>query len=152
MTSLTIVRKIAARPSIVFDALTAPQGIAQWWGPDDGPVLAAETDLRVGGRFRVRFRMLDLTEHEASGEYLELNPPERIVMSWRWLGDEDADADAANESVLSFDLRAHDEGTELTLTHARLGTEETQASHHDGWSGALDKLQRMFSETTHEQA
>ena len=67
MTSLTLVRRIAARPSIVFDALTTPEGIAGWWGPDAGPVLAAETDLKVGGRFRVRFRMLDGSEHESSG-------------------------------------------------------------------------------------
>jgi uncharacterized protein YndB with AHSA1/START domain len=151
VTSLTIVRKIAARPSVVFEALTTPQGIVQWWGPDDGPVLVAETDVRVGGRFRVRFRMLDATEHEASGEYLELNPPERIAMSWRWLGGEDEDT--ANESVLSFDLRSHDEGTELTLTHARLASSETRASHESGWSGSLDKLQRVFSkEDRHEQA
>src|SRR5437870_1524397 len=59
MTSLTLVRRIKARPSIVFDALTTPEGIACWWGPDGGPVLVAETDPQVGGRFRVRFRMLD---------------------------------------------------------------------------------------------
>src|SRR6516225_4105056 len=50
MTSLTIVRRIKTRPSVVFDALTTPEAIACWWGPDDGPVLLAETDLRVGGR------------------------------------------------------------------------------------------------------
>jgi Activator of Hsp90 ATPase homolog 1-like protein len=64
MTSLTLVRRIAARPSIVFEALTTPDGIACWWGPDDGPVLLAEADVRVGGCFRVRFRMLDGSEHE----------------------------------------------------------------------------------------
>ena len=32
MTSLTLVRRIAARPSIVFDALTTAEGIASWWG------------------------------------------------------------------------------------------------------------------------
>ena len=84
MTSLTLVRRIAARPSIVFDALTTPDGIACWWGPDDGPVLLAETDIRVGGRFRVRFRMLDGTEHESSGQYIEVDKPARLVMSWRW--------------------------------------------------------------------
>ena len=47
MTSLTLVRRIKARPSIVFDALTTPEGIAFWWGPDEGPVLVAETDPRV---------------------------------------------------------------------------------------------------------
>ncbi len=74
MTSLTLVRRIAARPSIVFDALTTPDGIACWWGPRrrTGGVLLAETDVRVGGRFRVRFRMLDGSEHESSGEYTEV--------------------------------------------------------------------------------
>ncbi len=68
-TSLTIVRRIRASPAIVFDALTQPEQIAQWWGPDAGPVLIAETDRRTGGRFRVRFRMLDGSEHESSGSY-----------------------------------------------------------------------------------
>ena len=84
MTSLTLVRRIAARPSIVFKALTTPDGIASWWGPDDGPVLLAETDVRVGGRFRVRFRMLDGSEHESSGEYTEVVKPTRLAMTWRW--------------------------------------------------------------------
>ena len=86
MTSLTLVRRIKARPSIVFDALTTAEGIACWWGPDDGPVLVAESDPQVGGRFRVRFRMLDGSEHESSGEYLEVVKPERLSMSWRWMG------------------------------------------------------------------
>ena len=67
MTSLTLVRRIKARPSIVFDALTTAEGIAIWWGPDAGPVLVAEIDPQVGGRFRVRFRTLDGSEHESSG-------------------------------------------------------------------------------------
>ena len=59
MTSLTLVRRIAARPSTVFDALTTPQGIICWMGPDEGPVLLAETDVRVGGRFRILLRTFD---------------------------------------------------------------------------------------------
>jgi uncharacterized protein YndB with AHSA1/START domain len=137
MTSLTIVRRIAARPAIVFHALTTPEGIAAWWGPDAGPVLVAETDLRVGGRFRVRFRMLDGSEHESSGEYLEVVRPKRLAMTWRWAGGEDP-----GESLLEIDLRAIAEGTELTLTHSRLVDEETRRGHEEGWTGALDKLER----------
>jgi uncharacterized protein YndB with AHSA1/START domain len=137
MTSLTIVRRIGARPAIVFDALTTPEGIAAWWGPDAGPVLVAKTDLRVGGRFRVRFRMLDGSEHESSGEYLEVVRPKRLAMTWRWAGGEDP-----GESLLEIDLRAVAQGTELTLTHSRLADEETRRSHEEGWTGALDKLGR----------
>jgi uncharacterized protein YndB with AHSA1/START domain len=140
MTSLTLVRQIAARPSVVFDALTTPEGIACWWGPDGGPVLLAETDVRVGGRFRVRFRMLDGSEHESSGKYLEIRKPDRLAMSWRWLGDEDGGGD----SRIEIDLRATAEGTELTFTHSRLANEATRVSHEEGWTGSLDKLQRHF--------
>jgi len=145
MTSLTLVRRLNARPSIVFDALITPEGIAQWWGPDDGPVLVAETDPRVGGRFRVRFRMLDGSEHECSGEYLEVVKPERLSMSWRWAGG----AEDPGESLIEVRLRAVTEGTELTFTHSRLHDEETRRSHEQGWNGALDKLQRLFSAKEH---
>ena len=136
MTSLTIVRRIAAHPAIVFEALTTPEGIAAWWGPDDGPVLLAETDVRVGGRFR----MLDGLEAESSGVYTAVERPERLAMTWRWLGSEDA-----SESLFEFRLRSVDEGTELTFTHAQLPDEATRASHEEGWNGAFDKLQRHFS-------
>ncbi len=140
MTSLTLVRRIAARPSIVFEMLASPEGIAEWWGPDDGPVLIAETEARVGGRFRVRFRLLDGTEHESTGEYLEVERPTRLAMTWRWTdGMEDP-----GESRLEFDLSPVADGTELTLTHSRLHDEATRQSHEDGWRGSLDKLERHF--------
>ena len=140
MTSLTLVRRIKARPSIVFDALITPEGIASWWGPDGGPVLVAETDPQVGGRFRVRFRMLDGSEHESSGEYLEVVKPERLSMSWRWTGG----VEDPGELLVEIRLRAIVEGTELTFTHSRLHDEESCRSHEEGWTGALDKLQHHF--------
>ena len=140
MRTLTIVRRIKARPSIVFDALITPEGIANWWGPDGGPVLVAETDPRVGGRFRVRFRMLDGSEHESSGEYLEVVKPERLLMSWQWTGG----VEDPGESHVEITLRAVAKGTELTLTHSRLHDEESRRSHEEGWTGAIDKLERHF--------
>jgi uncharacterized protein YndB with AHSA1/START domain len=156
MTSLTLVRRIKARPAIVFDALTTPEGIAAWWGPDPGPVLVAETDLRVGGRYRVRFRMLDGSEHESCGEYLEIIRPApsaeqggaeegatgegRLAMSWRWTGG----VEDPGVSRLEVRLRPTADGTELTLTHSLLCNEETRLSHIQGWNGSLDKLERHF--------
>ena len=144
MTSLTLVRRIRARPSIVFEAVTTAEGIAQWWGPDAGPVLIAEADARKGGRYRVRFRKLDGTEHESSGEFLEVVPPERVVMSWRWEGGQED----PNESRVEILLRPIPEGTELTFTHSLLLDEESRRSHEGGWAGALDKLEaRMAGQT-----
>jgi len=144
MTSLTLVRRIRARPAIVFAALSTPEGITHWWGPDAGPVLLAESDARVGGRFRVRFRMLDGSEHEAVGEYIEVVDGKRLVMTWQWAFGGEPD-EGAEVSSVTIDLRAIDTGTELTFTHARLQTENSCRSHTCGWNGALDKLERYLS-------
>jgi uncharacterized protein YndB with AHSA1/START domain len=151
MTSLTLVRRIAARPAIVFDALTTPDGIACWWGPDDGPVLLAQTDVRVGGRFTVRFRMLDGSEHESAGQYLEVVKPRRLVMSWRWTERGEPD-EGGEESRIEIDLRPIAIGTELTFTHARLQSEASRISHQDGWTGSLDKLVRHFASVRDEMS
>ena len=140
MTSVTLVRQIRARPSTVFELLSTAEGMRQWWGPDDLPVLAAEADPQVGGRFRVRFRTTDGAEHECAGEFLVVEPPARIAMSWRWSVGGEPDEQGA-VSRLELTLRPTTTGTELTLTHAELRTEVSAASHGEGWSGALDKLQ-----------
>jgi len=141
MTSLTLVRRIAARPAIVFDALITPEGISRWWGPDDGPVLLAETDPRVGGKYRCRFRMQDGGEYESFGEYLEVSPPERVVMTWRWADD----AEGPGEMLVTIELRPVAEGTELTFTQSGFQDEPTRLGHERGWSGSLGKLQRHFA-------
>ena len=141
MTSLILVRRIRARPAIVFDAVTTCQGIAQWWGPDAGPVLLSECDPRVGGRYRVRFRALDGIEHESSGEFLEIVRPEHVVMSRRWQGGQED----PGESRVEIRLRSIPEGTELTLTHAQLHDEDTRRSHEEGWIGSLGKLAALFA-------
>jgi uncharacterized protein YndB with AHSA1/START domain len=138
MTSVTLVRRIKARPSILFDLLVTAEGIARWWGPDAGPVLLSESDPRVGGRFRLRFRRLVGDEYETSGEFLEITPPKRVRMTWLWSGDTEA-------SQIEMVLRPIPEGTELTFTHSRLPDDATARGHEKGWSGSLGKLEAMFA-------
>ena len=133
--SLRLVRRIAARPEIVFAALVTPEGIRQWFGPDGGPVLVAEIDARVGGRYRIRFRSLDGSEHESYGEYLEFVRPVRLVMSWCWLGRE-----SDGESRVTVELTPLDGGTELVFTHAQLVSDSARRKHEAGWNGSLDRL------------
>ncbi len=142
MTSLTLVRRIKASPDIVFEAVTTAEGIAHWWGPDAGPVLLSESDPRVGGSYRLRFRTLPGAEHECSGEFLVVDPPTRLVMSWRWQGGEED----PGESQLEMTLRAIDGGTELTLIHSRLHDESSRRSHEAGWTGSLGKLNAYMAE------
>jgi uncharacterized protein YndB with AHSA1/START domain len=141
MNSITLVRRINARPSIVFEAMTTAEGIASWWGPDDVPVVHVHVDARVGGAYRVRFRTLDGREHEAYGTFLELAAPRRIVMTWNYaLGGEPEEHDRT--SRIEIDLVPFDGGTDLRFTHADLASDASELSHARGWTGSLDKLVR----------
>jgi uncharacterized protein YndB with AHSA1/START domain len=144
MKSLTLVRRIAARPSIVFEAVATAEGVAAWYGPDDLPVVHAEMDARVGGAYRVHFRTLDGRDHVASGEFLEVDPPRRIVMSWNWTTGGEPE-EGGRTSRVEIVLRPLGDGTELTFTHGDLCSEASEKSHAWGWTRALDKLVRYLS-------
>jgi uncharacterized protein YndB with AHSA1/START domain len=144
VTSLTLVRQIRARPSTVFDLLSTAEGLTSWWGPDDLPVLSAEADVRVGGDFRVRFRRFDGGEHECVGEFLEIVPPVRLVMSWRWFAG-GVPEEQGRVSRVELHLRPDGAGTEVMLIHAGLSNAESKRSHQEGWNGALDKWGRRWT-------
>jgi uncharacterized protein YndB with AHSA1/START domain len=140
-TSVCLIRRIAARPAVVFEALVSAEGIQSWWGPDDRPATSAEVDARVGGGFRVSFRTADGLEHECAGEFLAIEPPERVLMSWRWTRNGQIE-EYSKESRVEIRLRAIATGTELTLVHSGLSDENSARSHEGGWGGALEKLVR----------
>jgi uncharacterized protein YndB with AHSA1/START domain len=132
--SVTVVRRVKAPPARVWAAITRPDLMTQWWGPDAGPTLRADADVRPGGRFSIVFRLLNGDEHNSTGVYREVIPDTKLVFTWEWPGSPE------KESLVTFLLKQVDGGTELTLTHERLPDEEARVSHELGWSGLLDKL------------
>jgi uncharacterized protein YndB with AHSA1/START domain len=132
--SVTIVRRIKASPAKVWAAITQPKLMMQWWGPDAGPTLSAEADVRPGGRFSIVFRLLNGEEHNPTGVYREVVPEKKLVFTWEWAGMPE------RESLVTFRLEPFDGGTEFTLIHERLPDEEACKSHEAGWAGLLDKL------------
>lgn len=132
--SLTLVRRIKAPPARVWAAITRPDLMLQWWGPDAGPTLSVVADVRPGGQFSVVFRLLTGDEHNPTGIYREVVPEKKLVFTWDLPGAEEP------VSLVTFRLEPFDGGTELTLTHERLPDEATLSSHEQGWNGLLDKL------------
>jgi uncharacterized protein YndB with AHSA1/START domain len=143
MTQTTLIRRVAARPDILFEALVTAEGIASWWGPDEFRASAAIWEPRAGGRFEVSFQTKDGLEHTCAGEFLEISRPEHLVMSWRWLSG-GVDDERGRVSRIEFRLRAIDIGTELTFIHADLATVASALSHQGGWAGALTKLNQHY--------
>ena len=138
--SVTLVRRIKASPARVYAAITQPEQMVQWWGPDAGPTLRAEADVRPGGRFSIVFRVLSGEEYNPTGVYREVVPEKKLVFTWEWAGRQD------QESLVTFLLKPLAGGTELTLIHEGLPDEDARRSHETGWSGWLDKLPGYLTE------
>lgn len=132
--SVTIIRRIKASPARIWAAITQPDQMIQWWGPDAGPTLSAVADVRPGGRFSVVFRLLNGDEHNPTGIYQEVIPERKLTFTWDLPGSQEP------ESLVTFLLEPIDGGTELTLLHEHLPNEAERESHEQGWSGLLDKL------------
>jgi uncharacterized protein YndB with AHSA1/START domain len=143
--SLTYVRRIRAKPAAVFQAFVDPRELVHWWGPDEGPTLSAETDVRVGGRFRVVFRTMHGELHECNGEYLEIAPPRRLVMSWWW----SAAPDQRSQVTVSID--PIDEGAQLTVLHEGFVDTATRDGHEVGWAGAIDKMAKHLESANEKE-
>ena len=139
--SLTLKRQMRASPARIFKAWTEPSKLVHWFGPqetEEGSV-EAETDVRVGGAYRIRFKTADDRQHEASGVYQEVVPNEKLVFTWTWLDTPD------EQTQITITLRGEEGGTMLTLTQALLADEASRASHMTGWTGAIDKLERFVT-------
>jgi len=132
--SVTLVRRIKASPARNWAAITTPGQMLQWWGPDAGPTVSVEADVRPGGRFSIVFRTLDGQEHNPTGVYQDVVPGKKLVFTWEWPGMPE------RESLVTFRLEPFDGGVELTLNHEHLPDEEARHSHELGWAGLLDKL------------
>lgn len=132
--SLTLVRRIKAPPATVFAAWTQPGILARWWGPHHTTVQAAKIDARIGGRFRIVLVEDNGVQHEVSGTYAEVAPPQRLVFSWAWSNAPE------RVSCVTVAFRPIAEGTEVTLTHDRFADEGTATRHRRGWTESLDRL------------
>jgi uncharacterized protein YndB with AHSA1/START domain len=120
--------RIAASPETVFDFFTDPALMMQWMGR------AVETDPRPGGGFRCEIN----DDAIASGEYVAIEPPERVVFTWGWNGEDSVTK--AGSSTVEVLLAADGEGTHLRLIHSGLPSAESAGKHAHGWRHYLDRL------------
>ena len=137
--SLTIKRRFNAPPEKVFAAWTDPEKVKRWMGPGAVEVMRAECDLRVGGRYRWLMKSPDGEEHDVSGVYREVVANKKLVFTWAWKSTPE------RESLVTLTFKDDDGGTVMTLVHEQFFDEAARDGHNRGWSGCLDKLERLFA-------
>ena len=131
---------LAALPEEVFRMLTEPAELIKWWGPHGFTIPAAELNLAEGGRYRFTMTPPDGEPFHLSGEFLEIDPPWRLVYTFRW--EEPAPDD--RETVVDLSLGSAGKGTRLVLSQGPFLTEERLALHRNGWTESFEKLQAVL--------
>ena len=127
--------EISVPPERVFRALTTDE-LTKWWG-------SAETyrttkhvvDLRPGGAWRSDGVGADGHEFHVGGEILEVDPPRKLVQTWRpsW--------EPGPPTTITYTLDAIEGGTRLTVRHAGFGERAQSCDDHaQGWERVLGWL------------
>jgi uncharacterized protein YndB with AHSA1/START domain len=160
--AFTLVRWFDAPRERVWRAWTDPAELAQWWGPHGYTNPVTETDVRPGGSLRIVMRSPEGTEFPVTGQYLEVDPPSRIVFTdvlsdempaeWRARIDRYRPSSAPGTplritTTVTFEER--DGRTLLTIRNVFLSDEDRDAVMRDGaaagWAESLERLDTLVT-------
>ena len=122
-----VVQRVLAPREVVFSYFTDPGRMALWIG---GRVTL---DARPGGQYRIH--MVD--GPTTAGEYGEIDPPRRVVLTW---GMEGNPSFPAGSTTVEVTLTEDGEGTIVRLRHRNLPDAEMRRRHTEGWTERLRQL------------
>ncbi len=140
---------IRASAQAIWDAITTPEWTARY-----GYGAPAHYELRPGGAYRSLANQ-GMKEYGApdvvvEGEVLEVDPPHRLVQTWRMLFSPELEAEALTR--LTWEIEEGADGVcTLTITHDLAGApihaaavtgKDPQAG--GGWPGVLDDLKALL--------
>ncbi|MEV0947299.1 SRPBCC family protein [Rhodococcus sp. NPDC049939] len=134
--SITRTVVVNAPRSAVWEAITDPDKISQWFGQ------RTSLDLRVGGK--VAFTWDEYGT--ARAVITEVDEPN--VFGFRWAADTDVDPAIGNSTLVRFTLSEHASGTELTVVETGFDTldrevadqKQAREANVQGWHIELDEL------------
>jgi len=117
---------IDAPPETVFAFFVDPDKLLQWKG------MRCELDPRPGGVFRLEIDEANIVR----GEYIAVESPRRLVLTWGW---ESGPPLPPGASMVTVVLTAQANGTLLRLVHTGLPPPFVVA-HTTGWDHYLPRL------------
>ena len=137
--TLSVSKIIHAPIEKVFDAWLDPNMLAQFILPMPGmPHPQVENEAKQGGHFTI---IMQVGENKIphTGEYLEVNRPEKLVFSW-------ASPFSIDGSKVTLNFNEIDSNTtNVELTHTRFIDEEARTDHEGGWTNILEMLDDILS-------
>lgn len=135
--TIIVERFFEADAETLYEAWTDPEVMVKWFFVGEDWSAEIESDLRVGGAYRLSMITAVKEAHTMHGEYLELEPGRRVKFTWN--------SHVADDTLVTIDLDPREGGTMLTLTHELVPTPESRAAHRAGWGGCLENLARTLA-------
>lgn len=147
---LVIVRIFDAPRELVWKYWTEPEYYKRWWGPKDFTAPEAKLDFRVGGKNLSCMQSPDGQKFWSTGEYKEIVPMERIVVTDSF-ADEQGNVVPATyygmermPLVMEVTVTFEDQGgkTKMTLKHAGIAEmdDKNREDMTQGWQESFDKM------------
>lgn len=132
MAKLVLEQHVPATPDSVYAAWTSADGLARWWWPHI-PDTTYEVDARAGGSYEIRSRAAGIG---VRGEYLDLDEPRLIRMTWNWL--DDGVGEVEEQVRVAFVPKGN--GTVVTLNHELSSQSGAGDDLRQGWHDVLARL------------
>jgi uncharacterized protein YndB with AHSA1/START domain len=152
--TLQLRRTFNAPRERVFAAWTERDQLEQWMCRDVPEHDARYTALEVRPRGRYVIEIpIPGGLYRGHGEFHEVIPPEKLVFTWAWerIPPKESDNLQTTDSLITVELFAHGETTEMLFTHEQLDTPEDLESHRQGWEGCFQILTMYLDSLRHIQ-
>jgi uncharacterized protein YndB with AHSA1/START domain len=140
--TLELRRVLPAAPAVVFGAFSAPDKLAQWWGPEGFTTPGLDFTPRVGDSYRIEMQPPEGDPFYLAGEFREVDPPARLAYTFVW---EDPDPDDV-ETLVELSFRDLGESTEVVVTQGPFTTEGRRELHRNGWTDSFRKLEQLITQ------
>jgi uncharacterized protein YndB with AHSA1/START domain len=140
--ALVLTRVFDALPEVVFSLWSDAAHVKAWWQPDGYTTPVFTMDFRVGGAYRYCIASGG-RQSWARGEYRVIDPPQRIVMTFRW---DSGDPAHDRETLITVTFAPEGDGaTLMTFRQAPFDNDAARHSHGQGWSQVLDAFGRFLT-------
>ncbi len=138
-TEVRVIRDFHAPRELVYRAYTTPQLLQRWLlGPPGWTMPVCEMDLRVGGKYRWRWRNeAEGQEFGFYGKYVEVDPPRRIVHT-EYFDPGDVGGDMGDGSMITIEFTETGHGTRLTTTMKFSSREARDAAMSTGMTDGME--------------
>jgi uncharacterized protein YndB with AHSA1/START domain len=141
---VTVTRTFDAPRELMWSVWTTPKHFANWFGipPMTAREASTSMDVRVGGRWDGNMISDDgQTVYPFGGYYLEVAPPERLVLTMV----NPQDANDPNVETLEIDFKEVDGQTEVTMRQfGHLPAEQYGEPLQNGYKQFFDRMEKYL--------